>query len=120
MLCRKPRSLRHRPGQNVISHASQSNSTPVRQKIVAEEHSLNASGWMQKARCVIPNICWSRAKALLKALMSNEEKTTAIEKAPLARRVSARTLYTTEIPREENGARNRRMDSPGHRSGDPT
>src|SRR4029077_19794772 len=116
MLCRKPRSLRHHPRQNVISHASQSNSTPVRQKIVAEEHSLNASGWMQKARCVIPNMCWSRAKAL----MSNEEKATAIEKAPLARRVSDRILSTTEFPREENGTRDRRMCSHGHRSGDPT
>jgi membrane carboxypeptidase/penicillin-binding protein len=62
------------------------------------------------------HMCWSRAKAL----MSNEEKTTAIEKAPLARRVSARILSTTEIPCEEIGARDRRMGSHGHRSGDPT
>ena len=115
MLCRKPCSLRRRPRQNVILHANQSNSTPMRQKIVAEEQSLNASGWMQKERCVIPNMCWSRAKAV----MLNEQKTTAIGKAPLARQVSARTL-STKIPREETGARDRRMDSHGHRSGDPT
>jgi membrane peptidoglycan carboxypeptidase len=69
----------------------------------------------EKARCVIPNMCWSRVKALL----PNEKKTTAIEKAPLARGVS-RILSTPEIPREKTGARGRRTHSRGHRSGDPT
>jgi hypothetical protein len=40
----KPRSLRPRPRQNVISHANQSNSTPMKRKIAAEEHRLSASG----------------------------------------------------------------------------
>src|SRR6266478_3259794 len=113
MLCRKSRSLRPRPRQNVISHANQSNSTPMKRKIAAEEHPLSASG---KARSVIPNMCWYLAKALLPI----GKKTRAIENVALARRVSARTPSTTEIPREDNGTRDGRMDSHGHPNGDPT
>jgi hypothetical protein len=62
-----------------------SNPIPMKRKIAAEEHPPNASGWMQKARSVIPNMCWYRAKAL----MPNGRAT--IEKpAPLAIRGSAR------------------------------
>src|SRR2546430_10750020 len=71
---------------------------------------------MQKARSVIPNMCWYLAKALLPI----GKKTRAIESVPLARRVSARTPSTTEIPREDNGTRDGRMDSHGHPNGDPT
>src|SRR2546428_822928 len=71
---------------------------------------------MQKARSVIPNMCWYLAKALLPI----GKKTRAIENVALARRVSARTPSTTEIPREDNGARDGRMDSHGHPNGDPT
>ena len=61
-------------------------------KIAAKEHPPNASGWMQKARSVIPNMCWYRAKAL----MPNGRAT--IEKpAPLAIRVSARAPFTMVI-----------------------
>src|SRR6478672_273565 len=76
---------------------------------------------MQKARSVIPNMCWYLAKALMPNGKAKTISlgTSAIEKAPLARRVSARILSTTEIPREDNGARDGRMDSHGHPSGDP-
>src|SRR6266566_2883525 len=68
---------------------------------------------MQKARSVIPNMCWYLAKALLPI----GKKTRAMENVPLARRVSARTPSTTEIPREDNGTRDGRMDSHGHPNG---
>src|ERR1700730_19401542 len=71
---------------------------------------------MQKARSVIPNMCWYLAQAPLPI----GKKTRAIENVALARRVSARTTSTTEIPREDNGARDGRMDSHGHPNGDPT
>src|SRR5437016_7876258 len=49
---------------------------------------------------------------------ASSKKTRAMENVPLARRVSARTPSTTEIPREDNGTRDGRMDSHGHPNGE--